>query len=125
MPRGNPKGVGNPLWVKGKSPNPGGRPKQVLDVIQLARKHTPEAIGRLVEIMRDGQSEAACVSAAVAILDRGWGKPVQSHEIGGPGGGPVKSITRIEIVPVWPNVTDQTSGAKTIDHIPDGEADVG
>ena len=27
-----------------------------------------------------GESEAARVSAAIALLDRGWGKPNQPHE---------------------------------------------
>jgi hypothetical protein len=62
----------------GRSGNPGGRPKGVIEVIELARKQTMAAIRTLVEVMKSGESEAARVSAANAILDRGWGKAPQS-----------------------------------------------
>ena len=37
------------------------------------------AIKILAGIAKDGTNEAARVSAAVALLDRGWGKPPQAH----------------------------------------------
>jgi hypothetical protein len=40
----------------------------------------------LGEIMRRGKPDAARVSAAVALLDRAWGKPVQAVEHSGPEG---------------------------------------
>lgn len=43
----------------------------------MARMHTDVAINALVQIAREGESEAARVSAAVAILDRAYGKPQQ------------------------------------------------
>ncbi|WP_314955902.1 hypothetical protein [Bradyrhizobium cosmicum] len=44
----------------------------------LARTHTVHAVNTLVQIMRDKNAPAhARVSAANAILDRGWGKPLQ------------------------------------------------
>jgi hypothetical protein len=36
---------------------------------------------------------AARVSAASALLDRGWGKPVQSMEHSGHDGGPIETST--------------------------------
>jgi hypothetical protein len=45
----------------------------------LARCHTEIAIKILAGIAKDGTNDAARVSAAVALLDRGWGKPTQSH----------------------------------------------
>jgi hypothetical protein len=45
------------------------------------------AIKILAGIAKDGTNEGARVAAAVALLDRGWGKPTQpvkSDEDGGP-----------------------------------------
>ena len=65
-------------FKKGRSGNPGGRPKVVGQVRDLARKHTADAIAVQVEIMGDKKAPAAARSAAAAsILDRGWGKPTQ------------------------------------------------
>jgi len=50
----------------------------VAEVRDLARKHTLEAIESLVNICNSGESEAARVSAAQALLARGWGSP-ESH----------------------------------------------
>ena len=62
----------------GKSGNPGGRPKQVGRVKELARVHTEEALTTLAAIMRDEKSPAAArVKAAECLLDRGWGRPTQ------------------------------------------------
>lgn len=71
----------------GQSGNPGGRPKAVAKVQDLARIHTEAAIGTLVEIMSDDTAaKPARVAAAVAILDRGYGKPVQPIDGDGEGG---------------------------------------
>ena len=76
--------IGKP-FQKGKSGNPGGRPKVVAEVKELARAHTAEAIQTLVSIMTNPKSApAARVSAANALLDRGYGKPPQ--HITGEGG---------------------------------------
>lgn len=61
----------------GKSGNPKGRPKDIIIVKEAARLLTKEAIDTLADIMHNGLSESARVSAANAILDRGWGKPAQ------------------------------------------------
>ncbi|RVP15559.1 hypothetical protein CN085_10720 [Sinorhizobium meliloti] len=42
---------------------------------------------------REWDSAAARVSAANAILDRGYGKPVQATEVSGPNGGPAEVST--------------------------------
>lgn len=48
---------------------------------ELARSHTEQALKVLVHIAINGQSEAARVSAANAILDRGHGKPVAPVDV--------------------------------------------
>jgi hypothetical protein len=74
---GSQKGKGRP-FPKGVSGNPGGRPKVLGDVQELARQKSPEAINTLSNIMNDEKApSAARVAAANALLDRGYGKPTQ------------------------------------------------
>ena len=76
--------IGKP-FQKGQSGNPGGRPKVVAEVRELAREHTSKAVETLVSIMTNTKAApAARVSAANALLDRGYGKPPQ--HITGEGG---------------------------------------
>lgn len=72
-----PRPSGLRPWPKGVSGNPGGR-KPGLE--QMCRKHTAAAINALVRALRVPQTR---VPAAVALLDRGWGKPLQSVEVNG------------------------------------------
>jgi hypothetical protein len=66
-------------FEKGVSGNPGGRPKLAGYVREVAREHTAAAIQTLVNVMNDlTASPSARVSAANAILDRGYGKPTGS-----------------------------------------------
>ena len=52
---------------------------------EAARQFTDDALKTLAAICNEGQSEAARVSAASALLDRGFGKPTQQLETGLPG----------------------------------------
>ena len=52
---------------------------------EAARQFTDDALKALAAICIEGQSEAARVSAACALLDRGYGKPTQQLETGSPG----------------------------------------
>jgi hypothetical protein len=47
----------------------------VVDVQELARQHTPEAITALVAALKRPKE---AVPAAIALLNRGWGTPVQT-----------------------------------------------
>jgi len=77
---GNRNGRGQ--FAKGSSGNPGGRPKQDTSLRDLARSHTAEAIETLLAIMRSKRAPASArVTAACAILDRGYGKPAQFMEL--------------------------------------------
>ena len=64
-------------FQKGRSGNPGGRPKAVKAVEDVAREHTPLAMRTLADICADaGAPAAARVAAATSLLDRAWGKPI-------------------------------------------------
>lgn len=65
-------GAGRPQGRRNKA-----TAEQKLTLEDLARSYTETALNVLVQIAQDGQSEAARVSAANAILDRGYGKPRQ------------------------------------------------
>lgn len=60
-------------FVAGQSGNPGGRPKVLRQLRELARGHTERAIGVLVECLDDPDPRVRLV-AANTLLDRGWGK---------------------------------------------------
>ena len=46
-----------------------------------ARDHTGKALQTLVSTLDEPSASAAAkVSAAIALLDRGWGKPTERHE---------------------------------------------
>jgi len=48
---------------------------------ELARQHTNDALDTLVNVMKSGQSDAARISAATAILDRGYGRPTKTTSL--------------------------------------------
>jgi hypothetical protein len=73
------KAVGRP-WPKGVSGNPSGRAKVPEHVKSAARAHTELAIATLAEVCQTG-TDGARVSAAVALLDRAWGKPEQHVDL--------------------------------------------
>ena len=55
--------------------------KATADVKAAAQVYSAEAIKTLAQIMRTGESEAARIAAANAILDRAHGKPTQSVDM--------------------------------------------
>ena len=83
------------------------KPRTITEIRSLARSHTRTAINVLVGVMRaKDATPAARVSAAAAILDRGWGKPVQA--LANSDDGALELIHRIERVIVDPENTDRT-----------------
>ena len=78
--------------------------KTLVEIRSLARSHTRTAINALVGVMRSRKAtHAARVSAANAILDRGWGRAPQALENGE--NGALELVHRIERVIVHPEDT--------------------
>jgi hypothetical protein len=74
MPRGGKReGAGRPKGSRNVATK-----QLIANLSELAREHTQTALDALVQIAKSGDSEAARVSAATAILDRGYGRPQQS-----------------------------------------------
>jgi len=68
-------------------------PKFAGDVRSLARSHTESCIRSLAGIAAHGESEGARIAACVALLERGWGKPAQTHT-GADGDGDIQVVIR-------------------------------
>ena len=77
MPRGGYRsGAGRPTDSFNKSTS-----KQSQRLSQLAKDYTHDALLTLVDVAKNGRSDAARVSAANALLDRSYGKPAVKKEI--------------------------------------------
>lgn len=64
-----------------RSINPKGRPPAIKDIKDAAKAHTRQALNTLIAVMNSVDAPAASrVTAAVALLDRGWGRPQQNVE---------------------------------------------
>lgn len=79
----------------------GRKPGQVNDATKavrlLARKVSPQAFRELARLAEEAESEAVRVQAIKEILDRAYGKSAQPVDGDGEGG-PIRVITRIELV---------------------------
>ncbi len=73
------RGPGKP-FEKGVSGNPGGRPKVVSRVRELARSHTEAAINVLAENLTDVDPRVRNIAAGM-LLDRAWGKATTPIEV--------------------------------------------
>jgi hypothetical protein len=92
--------------------------KSLVEIRSLARSHTRTAVRVLVGIMRcKDATPAARVSAANAILDRGWGKATQPLE--NSDNGALELIHRIErvIVPATAKMFESLSALDPCDEL--------
>ena len=74
-----------------------------LNLSELAREYTNDALDTLVEVMQSSQSDSARIAAANAILDRGYGRPTKttSFEVNAP-----LMPTKIRLVAYTGSVSD-------------------
>lgn len=79
LPRGKP-------FQPGQSGNKVGRPAKTDEertLEAMCREKTPDALGTILDIMRESQNDRARLSAAQYVVDRGWGKARESLELSG------------------------------------------
>lgn len=89
---GRRPGAGRPAGAKTKSGK---------ELREAARQYTVQALEVLRDIALSGESEAARVSAANALLDRGYGKP-STVLAGDEDGGPMQLVTEVVLRGVRP-----------------------
>ena len=65
-------------FVKGKSGNPGGRPKQQFDIVALARSKSKANLERIARLAESAQDENVQLRASIALHEIAWGKPAQA-----------------------------------------------
>ena len=62
------------IWKRGQSGNPSGQSGLYGETMMLARQAAPDAMRRLIELMRSEDERVASV-ACNAVLERAFGKP--------------------------------------------------
>lgn len=79
----------NGRWKKGRSANPGGRKKSYGEFRKLCQEHAPEAMDKLLEVLRSKRAAApARVRAAEIIFAYAYGKPTEADPNDGTGDKP-------------------------------------
>lgn len=91
MPRGGKR--------DGAGRRPGEVPKAKRDLVDLAKGYAEDALMVLVKVMTsDAEPANARISAATALLDRGYGKPTQAIAHGQDPDNPLPSAITLSIV---------------------------
>lgn len=87
-------------FVAGNKANPGGRPKAEVSITALIDQAVSptdwmDIIQKLLKMARAGN-----LKAIEMLMDRRFGKALQTTELTGKDGGPIKTINTLEVTPV-------------------------
>ncbi len=83
-------------FAAGTSGNPSGRPKRTeeeFELIAACKAKAPAALGVIENIMINGESEKTRLTAAIAIIERAYGKPKQEQDVNVAGELGIRNIT--------------------------------
>ena len=100
---------------KGQSGNPGGRPKVLGEVQELARQHAPTVIVELARLALRAKSETARIAAIRELLDRGYGRPRQVMEVSVPADNPLQLL--LDEIDVRERIEPPVSHTPDRDHL--------
>jgi hypothetical protein len=113
----------NLKFRKGQSGNPGGRPKVLGDVQELARQHAPAVIVELARLALKAKSETARIAAIRELLDRGYGRPRQGLEVSIPSVDPLQLL--LDEIDARSRIDPPVSHDPNRDHLPPGYSAAG
>jgi hypothetical protein len=103
---------------KGQSGNPGGRPKVLAEVQELARQYGPTVIVELARLAVKAKSESARIAAIRELLDRGYGRTRQTMEVSIPAGDPIQLL--LDDIDARSRIGAPVSHTPNKDHLPPG-----
>lgn len=103
-------------FAPGKSGNPGGRPKKTPEMFELeaaCKAKTPAALDVMVDLMNDAKQDSVRLQAALAIIERAHGKPLQRTEVRT---GPLEALPPDEASALMEAI-DAVQRARTASHV--------
>lgn len=81
-------------FVKGKSGNPSGRPQRSPEIKATLKRLGKRALEVLESLMNSAKDESVKLQAAKYLSDQSIGKPTESVELTGEGGGPLVAVVK-------------------------------
>jgi hypothetical protein len=94
-----PERTGRGTFAPGNSGNPGGMPKQVVELRRLALEQTPKAFARIFSLV-DSQDERVALEACSRVIARGLGKEGKAADLPDEAGADAPPASTAEILDV-------------------------